>query len=318
MFRQSKPPAGMRASAIVLGSFDGVHLGHQALLAKAKALADRDGLAAVAITFRQHPLSVLCPDRAPALLSTGDERARLMQAMGMDGVVELEFTPALAGTQPEEFIRWICSMLPVRHEVVGYNYTFGFQGQGDASLLERLAGALGFTCHVVPPVALEGGAVSSSRIRACLAEGDTLAAGRLLGRPYGLGGVIEQGKQLGRRLGFPTLNIDFPTEKAVPSAGVYTGWVSYGGVVVPAVTNIGTNPTVESGRRMRLETHTLEETPLGYGDRAQAWFGERLRGECRFASVEALQAQVLSDKETARAWGRTHRLGQLWPGAVIP
>ena len=105
MFRQSKPPAGMRASAIVLGSFDGVHLGHQALLAKAKALADRDGLAAVAITFRQHPLSVLCPDRAPALLSTGDERARLMQAMGMDGVVELEFTPALAGTQPEEFIR---------------------------------------------------------------------------------------------------------------------------------------------------------------------------------------------------------------------
>ena len=105
---------------------------------------------------------------------------------------------------------------------------------------------------------------------------------------------------------------------AVPSAGVYTGWVSYGGVVVPAVTNIGTNPTVESGRRMRLETHTLEETPLGYGDRAQAWFGERLRGECRFASVEALQAQVLSDKETARAWGRTHRLGQLWPGAVIP
>ena len=318
MFRHSEPPAGMGPSAIVLGSFDGVHLGHQALLAKAKSLAGRENLAAVAITFRQHPLSVLCPERAPALLSTADERARLMQRVGMDGVVELDFTHAMAGMQPEAFIRWICSALPVRCVVVGYNYTFGFQGQGNVAVLERLAGELGFTCHVVPPVTLEGGVVSSSRIRTCLAEGDTLAAGRLLGRPYGLGGVIEQGKQLGRRLGFPTLNIDFPVEKAVPSAGVYTGWVSYGGIVVPAVTNIGTNPTVESGRRVRLETHTLEETPLVYGDRAQAWFGEKLRGERRFGSVEALQAQVLSDKETARAWSRTHRLGQLWPNAIIP
>lgn len=318
MFRQSEPPAGMGPSAIVLGSFDGVHLGHQALLARARALADQEGLAAVAVTFRQHPLSVLCPERAPALLSTADERAQLMEALGMDGVIELEFTAALAGTRPEAFMRRICSALPVRCVVVGYNYTFGFRGQGNAALLERLAGELGFTCHVVPPVTLEGGAVSSSRIRACLAEGDTLAAGRLLGRPYGLGGMIEQGKQLGRRLGFPTLNIDFPAKKAVPSAGVYTGWVSYGGVVVPAVTNIGTNPTVESGRRVRLETHTLQETPLGYGDRAQAWFGEKLRGECRFSSVEALQARVLADKQTAGDWSRAHPFAALWPSAIMP
>ena len=105
MFRQSEPPAGMGPSAIVLGSFDGVHLGHQALLARARALADQEGLAAVAVTFRQHPLSVLCPERAPALLSTADERAQLMEALGMDGVIELEFTAALAGTRPEAFMR---------------------------------------------------------------------------------------------------------------------------------------------------------------------------------------------------------------------
>ncbi len=318
MFRQSQPPVGLGPAAIVLGSFDGVHVGHQALLTRAKSLAARDGLAAVAVTFRQHPLSVLRPAQAPALLSTGDERARLMEALGMDGILELDFTPEMAGTKPEDFIRSLCAALPVRHLVVGYNYTFGARGAGDPDLLNRLAHILGFTCHVVPPVTLEGEPVSSSRIRACLASGDTLLAGRLLGRPYGLGGVIEQGKQLGRRLGFPTLNIDFPQVKAVPAAGVYTGWVTFDHVMVPAVTNIGTNPTVETGPRLRLETHTLQETPLGYGDRAQVWFGEKLRGERRFESVEALQARVLADKETARAWCSTHSFRQMWPDALMP
>ena len=318
MLRLSGLEAGLGPTACVLGSFDGVHLGHQALLCRAKAAAVEDGLKTAAVTFRQHPLSVLAPERMPELLSTGQERAQSMERLGVDALVELEFTKALADQEPENFIRQLVRGLQVKTLVVGYNYTFGKGGRGNPELLKALAAELNFTLHVLEPVMQNGEPVSSSRIRELLSRGETMQAARLLGRPYGLEGEIKKGKQLGRKLGFPTLNIDFPGGKAVPSAGVYTGWICFEGGCVPAVTNIGTTPTVEDGPKIRLEAHALEPISLVYGDRAEALFGEKLRGELRFASVEALQERVLLDRETARRWSLEHPAERLDFRGICP
>jgi len=273
---------------------------------RARAMAEESQLKTVAVTFRQHPLSVLAPERMPQLLSTEAERARWIEEMGMDALVELEFTRQLAAQEPEAFIRQLIKAFDVKALVVGYNYTFGRGGRGNPELLKKMAADLGFALHVLEPVKKYGEPISSSRIREMLSRGETMEAAELLGRPYGLEGEIKKGKQLGRKLGFPTLNIDFPAGKAVPSAGVYTGWIRFEGGCVPAVTNIGTNPTVEDGPKIRLEAHALEPISLVYGDRAEVLFGEKLRGEQRFASVEKLRERVLLDRETARNWSMEH------------
>ena len=318
MLRLSALEASLGPSACVLGSFDGVHMGHQALLCRARMAAAKNGLKTVAVTFRQHPLSVLAPERMPELLSTEQERARCMECLGMDALVELEFTKTLADQQPEDFIRQLVECLQIQVLVVGYNYTFGRGGRGNPQLLEKLASKLNFTLYVIEPVLQNGEPVSSSRIRELLTRGATMEAARLLGYPYSLEGEIKRGKQLGRKLGFPTLNIDFPAGKAVPSAGVYTGWIRYTDGCVPAVTNIGTNPTVEDGPKIRLEAHALEPIPLVYGDRAAVLFGEKLRGEQRFASVEDLRERVLLDREAARKWSREHPMESLDFGGICP
>ena len=318
MLRLNSPQRELGPTACVLGSFDGVHLGHQALLRRAKEAAEKLNLKSAAVTFRQHPLSVLAPERMPELLSTQDERAQRMEKLGMDALIELEFTPQLAQQEPEEFIRQLVHEFQMRVMVVGYNYTFGRHGRGDTELLKKMAVQMDFALHVVDPVEYLGEAVSSSRIRELLAQGKTLDAGRLLGRPYALAGEIKKGKQLGRKLGFPTLNVDFPQEKATPSAGVYTGWIRFEGGCVPAVTNIGTNPTVENGPKIRLESHALEEIPLVYGDRAEVLFGEKLRDEQRFGSVEELKKRVLQDREAAIRWSRLHSEESLKFGEFCP
>lgn len=306
MLRSNEPRKEFGPAFCVLGSFDGVHLGHQALLRQAKTEADGDGYKTVVVTFRQHPLSVLAPQRAPKLLSTGDERAAGMEKLGVDALVELDFTQQMSAQEPEEFIQWLTGAMEIRKMVVGYNYSFGKGGRGTPELLKKLSETMGFQVRVLEPVALEGEPVSSSRIRELLTQGKTMEAAKLLGSPYGLAGEIKKGKQLGRKLGFPTLNIHFPEEKAVPSAGVYTGWIRFEGGIVPAVTNIGTNPTVEDGPKLRLESHALEEIALVYGDRAEVFFGEKLREEQRFSSVEELRRQVMSDREQARLWSLSH------------
>lgn len=299
-------PNGTGPVSCALGNFDGVHLGHRALL---ESCACQAGLISVAVAFRNHPAQILFPGKRVQLLTTADERAEAMTETGIGILAEPVFDEKTARMTPEDFISSLCSSMDVRCITVGYNYTFGANSSGNPETLRALSEQYSFELHILPPVEVNGVTVSSTRIRELLEAGKPDEAAVLLGRPYVLGGPCIRGKQLGRTLGFPTLNLDFPKEKAVPQTGVYAGWVRWNQGLLPAVANLGTNPTVENGSRNKLEVHALGEMPLTYGDRAEFLFGRRLRGECRFDSVEALKAQMEIDKAEAAEWISKAKIG---------
>jgi riboflavin kinase / FMN adenylyltransferase len=291
------PDAG--PSAVALGTFDGVHLGHRAILGTALARAREVGIEAVACTFDPHPMEVLQPDRAPTAITPLDERLRLIGETGVDAVVVLAFTRELAAVEPEAFVKDVLlDRLRAREVVVGYNHSFGRGARGDARLLEALAGRLGFRAHVVPPMTVDGTAVSSTGIRAALQRGDVAAAARSLGRPYAIEGTVTSGAGRGRTLGFPTANIA-PDRTLLIARGVYRGLVSLEGKAHTAVVNVGVRPTF-SETTLAVEAHLLDFTGDLYGRQVRLEFVDRLRDEMRFASVEDLKAQVARDIAAAR------------------
>ena len=292
-------PPDAAASAVALGVFDGVHLGHRAILGTAVTLAGALGLEALACTFDPHPMEVLQPDRAPRPITPLDERLALIGETGVDTVVVLAFTRQLAAMEPEAFVKDVLlGRLRAREIVVGYNHRFGRGARGDARLLESLAARLGFSAHVVPPTTLDGVAVSSSEIRAALQRGDVTAAARTLGRPYAIAGFVTSGAGRGRALGFPTANIA-PDRPLLIERGVYRGQVHVDGRRHPAVVNVGVRPTFGE-TTLAVEAHLLDFTGYLYGRQVRLDFLDRLRDEMRFPSVEALKAQVARDIEAAR------------------
>jgi riboflavin kinase/FMN adenylyltransferase len=296
---ESVPPEA-RPSAVALGIFDGVHLGHRAILGTALTRARADGLEAVACTFDPHPMEVLQPDRAPRPITTLEERLALIGETGMDTVVVLTFTRELAAVEPEAFVKEVLlERLRAREIVVGYNHRFGRGARGDARLLQELAPRMGFQAHVVPPMTVEGAPVSSSEIRAALLRGDVIRAARDLGRPYSIAGPVTSGAGRGRTLGFPTANVE--SERPVLVArGVYRGRMLVDDAAHPAVVNVGVRPTFGE-TTLAVEAHLLDFSGDLYGRRVRLEFLERLREEMRFPSVEALKAQVARDIESARA-----------------
>jgi riboflavin kinase / FMN adenylyltransferase len=296
---ESVPPES-RPSAVALGIFDGVHLGHRAILGTALTRARADGLEAVACTFDPHPMEVLQPDRAPRPITTLEERLALIGETGIDAVVVLAFTRDLAAVEPEAFVKEVLlERLRAREIVVGYNHRFGRGARGDARLLQELAPRLGFQAHVVPPMTVEGAPVSSSEIRAALQRGDVTRAARDLGRPYSIAGPVTSGAGRGRTLGFPTANVE--SERPVLVArGVYRGRMLVDAAAHPAVVNVGVRPTFGE-TTLAVEAHLLDFSGDLYGRRVRLEFLERLREEMRFPSVEALKAQVARDIESARA-----------------
>jgi riboflavin kinase / FMN adenylyltransferase len=292
------PDAG--PSAVALGTFDGVHLGHRAILGTALARARAVGVEAVACTFDPHPMEVLQPDRAPLPIMPLEERLQLIGDLGVDAVVVLPFTRELAAIEPEAFVKDVLlSRLHAREIVVGYNHRFGRGARGDARLLEELAGRLGFLAHVVPPMTVDGAAVSSTEIRAALQRGDVSAAARWLGRPYGIAGMVTSGAGRGRTLGFPTANIA-PDRTLLVARGVYRGQVMVEGASHTAVVNVGVRPTFGE-TALAVEAHLLDFTGDLYGRTVRLDFLDRLRDEMRFGSVEDLKAQVARDIAAARA-----------------
>ena len=233
-------PAQTKPCVLVLGMFDGVHRGHQKLLITGNALAEAEGLPLRVCTFSPHPLAVLCPDKAPRMLTTLPERARFMLGFGVDTLCVFPFTRALADEPPEDFVRRMARTFRPRHVVVGFNNTFGRGGRGDGALLTAMGRELGFTTHIVPAVELDGSPVSSTRIRALLAQGDIHGATRLLGHAYTLSGRVMDGKHIGRTMGYPTANVDAPVRKALPAFGVYACYL-----------------TVEGRRRLHGCTHAV-------------------------------------------------------------
>lgn len=284
-------------SVVAIGNFDGVHRGHQALLAAAKAHGRPSGV----LTFRPHPAKVLAPQLAPLLILTYEEKALAIASYGVDFLVELRFTPALAGTSPEAFVDDVLVRgLKVGGVVVGDNFTFGHKGAGTVADLRRLLAPRGVLVDVVPPVK-EGGLVcSSTKVRELLLEGRVEAAAQLLGRAYRVVGPVGKGDARGRTLGVPTANVQTDRE-LLPKLGVYaTRAVLDDGRTFGSVTNVGLRPTF-AGEGVRIEAHLFDFAEDLYGRVLALDFVARVRDERKFPSIDALKAQIADDMRAARA-----------------
>ncbi len=291
-------PAGDRV--VALGTFDGVHRGHSSLIRSAKRLAKAYGIPLRVCTFDRHPLEVIRPEDPPELLSTIPERASQMFRLGADEMELIRFDRQMRDMEPEAFLERLRSMMNVRAVVAGWNYTFGRKGRGDAGMLTADGEAHGYTALIVPPETMEDGtAISSSLIRQKLKEGRIDEARDLLGHDYTITGTVGQGKHQGRVLGFPTANIEPWKRKALPKYGVYTCLIETSRTVMPAVANIGLQPTLPSGR-VTVEAHILEECPALYGQKVRLTPLKMLREEKKFDSPEALREQIEKDRDEAQ------------------
>jgi riboflavin kinase / FMN adenylyltransferase len=292
-------PPDSGPSAVALGAFDGIHLGHRAILGTAVTQARHDKLRALACTFDRHPMEVLQPDRAPLPITTLEERLELIAETGIDTTVVIPFTPAVAGIEAQTFVRDVLvGTLKAREIVVGFNHRFGRGARGDAKLLEALAATLGFRAHIVPALMVDDIAVSSSEIRAALQRGDLPDAARLLGRPYSIRGEVVRGAGRGRTLGFPTANVKTDRPLGLP-VGVYVCRLTVGGRQHQAVVNVGFRPTFGE-TELAVEAHVLDFTGDLYDERVTLTFVRRLREERKFPSVDALREQIALDVAAAR------------------
>ncbi len=293
-----RPDAG--PSAVALGAFDGIHLGHRAILRTAVTQARHGKLQALVCTFDRHPMEVLQPDRAPLPITTLDERLELIAETGIDTTVVIPFTPAVAGIEAKAFVQDVLvGTLKAQEIVVGFNHRFGQGARGDAQLLETLAGPLGFRAHIVPALMVDGLAVSSSEIRAALQRGDLPSAARLLGRPYSIRGEVVRGAGRGRTLGFPTANVKTDRPLGLP-VGVYVCRLTVAARQHQAVVNVGFRPTFGE-TELAVEAHVLDFTGDLYDERVTLTFLRRLREERKFPSVDALRQQIALDVAAARA-----------------
>ena len=290
----------LRGCIVAVGTFDGVHIGHQTLISRAVSLARDADVPCVVFTFRNHPLSVLAPERVPPFLSSPEERRGVFASLGINLVVEEPFTKELASLSAEEFLTRLVEALSPRAVVVGANFSFGAGGHGTPDFLALQGKALGFHVENVPLLSYAGKTVSSTRIRALLSAGDVRLAGELLGRLFSIAGVVVHGDERGRMLGFPTANLLPPKGKACPANGAYAVRVELGnGAPQIGVANVGSNPTFDGNER-RVETHILDFSGDLYGETITVHFVERLRAEKKFPSPEALVAQIRRDEQKAR------------------
>ena len=298
----SLEPRGWPEPALAVGNFDGVHRGHQALV----ALAVRDARAAngtsVVLTFDPHPSRVLSPDRAPASLMTLEQKAEILAGLGVDRLAVLPFTVELSRREPEEFAREILQRaLGARVVVVGSSFRFGRGRAGDLATLRKLGEALGFRVHGQRPVIARGGPISSTRIREALSRGDVEAARDFLGRRFFVDGAVVKGDGRGRQIGIPTANLLVANE-TMPGGGVYACWCRVMGDASPpraAAVNIGHRPTFGGGI-VTVEAHVLDYEGDLYGRILRLEFEERLREEKKFPDADALVTQIRRDIGEAR------------------
>jgi riboflavin kinase/FMN adenylyltransferase len=286
--------------ALTVGVFDGIHQGHQHLIQQTAQAAAALGGAAGMITFWPHPLEVLHPERQVRYLTMLEEKLDLLATLGtLDLVVVLPFTPTLASTSASDFIDLLMSHLRLRVLVEGADFVFGHNREGNMAYLRAYGQAHGFDVQTIDLQVADQQRISSTNIRALLADGQVEAAMALLGRPYSARGLVVHGDERGRLLGFPTANLEMDPRKILPADGVYAVRVRVDGMIYAGATNIGMRPTVD-GTRHLTEVHLLDVERDLYGKELDVHFIARLRGERRFAGVEALQAQIAADVQQAR------------------
>ena len=284
---------------LAIGVFDGVHRGHQALIAKLKDGCRGTGATALAATFDPLPIQFFAPNAPPSALSDVDGRRRRLQDAGADHVVVFRFDAAFAALSPEEFTARIAGAGDVKRIVVGEDFQFGHERAGNVDTLARLCPRFGCVLEVMPPIKIDGEIVSSTRVRNALLAGDLDLATRLLGRAYDVRGTVVHGEKRGRALGFPTINLAVPRERLLPRDGIYAMRVRIGDRDVGAAASLGVRPTFGGGDRT-LEAFLLDWEGELYGESVEASFVTRLRDELRFASAAELSAQIARDVEQAR------------------
>lgn len=301
-----RPAAG---TAVTIGAYDGVHLGHRAVIATVKRLAADRELESAVVTFDRHPASVVRPESAPRLLTDLDQKLELLEETGVDYALVVKFDEARSHESAEDFIEEVLvGCLNAKLVVVGADFHFGHQRRGNVPLLEQMGRKLGFDVlgfSLVGPKgepARDEEQVSSTAIRRALVAGDLVTANALLGRPYEVRGIVERGDQRGRDLGFPTANLAVPDDILLPADGIYAGWYERpSGEEQPAAIALGRRPQFYEAQPFRLlEAHLLDWDGDLYGETAKVRFVEHLRDERKFESVDELRAQMQRDCDEAR------------------
>lgn len=291
--------ADARRTAVTVGTFDGLHVGHQKILQAVRERARATGERAAVVTFDPHPMRVVHPNRAPLLIQTLAQRLAGFEAMGLDAALVLHFDQALSLVTAEEFIeRILVGGLRAGAVLVGANFRFGHRGAGDVRLLSERGKRDGFVVEIVAPVEVAGQIVSSTAIRGAIASGDVAGAIPMLGRPFSLTGEIRAGAGRGRTILFPTLNLA-PEQQLLPKLGVYATECAVGGTLYSSVTNVGTRPTFD-GSGVTVESHLFGFSDTLASGPMEVRFHERLRDEQKFSGPDALRAQIARDIEAAR------------------
>ena len=284
-------------SIVVIGNFDGVHRGHQQILNRAKALAGDEKI--IALTFDPHPVSIFAPERAPSLLTILTDKIELLKIHNADQVAVIKFTKEFASMSPEDFVKKVLvEQLKASKVIVGENFTYGYKAEGN---VDSLKAHTEFETIVLDLQTDDADAISSTRIRKAIVNGEVESAREMLSRPHRLDGIVVHGEKRGREIGYPTANLGNLDNQTIPADGVYAGWLTVGIDRWPAAISIGTNPTFEGVRGRQVEAYALDQTGLDlYTKAATIEFGWRLRDTLKFDGLEPLLQQMAKDCQEAR------------------
>jgi riboflavin kinase/FMN adenylyltransferase len=303
-------PAGFGPSAVTVGKFDGVHLGHRGVLAQLSAYAGPLDLDAVVVTFDRNPLSLIAPDRCPPALVSNAQRAELLGTAGVDATVQLVFDRSTSDQRAEDFVRdTLVARLGARLVLAGADFRFGHRGAGDIALLRDLGRELGYEVVLIEDVRLDGTRVSSTAIREHLGAGRVREAAALLGRGHRIRSTVVHGDHIGRELGFPTANLDPAIEGFLPVDGVYAARADIDGALYDAAVSIGNNPTFDGVPARQVEAHLLDQRVDLYGRPIEIEFVDYIRPMVKFASVEDLVEALGADVARIRDILAAHPAG---------
>ena len=297
----SDVPSDIGKTAVTIGKFDCLHLGHQSLFSNLIQAAKDESLVPTVVTFDRHPDHLLRPDRAKLPIIGITQKHSIIESLGAAVLVELEFNQALASKTPEQFVKEILvDTLHAKVVMVGQGFRFGNQGSGDTQTLRELGQQYGFSVSEVKPIEIDGETVSTTRVRNLLDEGNVVAVAKLLGRVHVAVGIVEHGLKIGRKIGFPTANLSREAEGYLPLDGVYSGWLVSEGIRYPAAHSVGINETFQAVPRL-VESHVLDETELDLYDKVVTLeFIDFVRPVEKFDGVDSLVAQINLDLEVVR------------------
>ena len=302
VFNSLEEIKNVEACCVALGNFDGVHVGHQALISRAVEKARKLGLKSGVFTFSTHPKNLIPGQKPVKNIIYQEEKAALLEKLGVDYLFNIEFTKEIMRTPPEDYIRmFLVEKFNAKEVFCGFNYRYGFKAAGDGNLLRACGIKYGFNVNQIEPVIIDGDVVSSTLIRGLIMAGEMDECEKYLGRNYDIGGEVVVGNRLGKTIGFPTSNIMLDESMVLPPNGVYVTYCLYNGIKYPSITNVGVKPTIGEFKK-NMETHIFNFDKELYGKHIKIEFLKKTRDEVKFRSVEELSAQIEKDCNQAREY----------------